>query len=128
MGEGINFHYERKLYKVEDRAEEPTIVDPEEASPAALDLTDPRVTHAMTLAVDEYGNVLRAVAIGYGRRYSFDDPSLDPGVLAEVRARQRKTLLTYSENQYTNAVLEQDAYRTPLPLEARTYEFVERCG
>ena len=32
----------------------------------------------MTLAVDEYGNVLRAVAIGYGRRYSFDDPSLDP--------------------------------------------------
>ena len=29
---------------------------------------DPRIQHAITLEVDEYGNVLKSVAIGYGRR------------------------------------------------------------
>ena len=29
---------------------------------------DPRISHALTLAVDDYGNVLRSVAIGYQRR------------------------------------------------------------
>ena len=30
--------------------------------------SDPRVAHDMTLAVDEFANVLRSVSIGYGRR------------------------------------------------------------
>ena len=29
---------------------------------------DPRIRHALTLEVDPYGNVLRSLAIGYGRR------------------------------------------------------------
>jgi len=29
---------------------------------------DPRISHALTLAVDDYGNVLRSAAIGYARR------------------------------------------------------------
>ncbi|MGD8663111.1 MAG: SpvB/TcaC N-terminal domain-containing protein, partial [Desulfobacterales bacterium] len=42
--ESLSYHYER------------------EHNPA-----DPRVSHALTLAVDDYGNVLQTAAIGYGR-------------------------------------------------------------
>ena len=28
---------------------------------------DPRISHALTLEVDEFGNVLKSVAVGYGR-------------------------------------------------------------
>ena len=101
MREAIEFHYERKLYEI-----------------AGQKRADPRVTHSMTLETDDYGNVLRAVAIGYGRR--FDDPALVP----TDREKQKQTLLTYSENRYTKPILEPDDYRTPTPCEARTYELV----
>jgi hypothetical protein len=67
------------------------------------------------LQVDEYGNVLKSVAIGYGRRQSSLSNSED-------RLKQTQTLITYTENRVTNAVLEDHAYRTPLPYEACTYE------
>lgn len=38
--------------------------------------------------------------------------------------KQQKTLATYSENAYTDPVLEDDAYRMPLPCEPRTYKLV----
>jgi RHS repeat-associated protein len=76
---------------------------------------DPRVGHQVVLQVDEYGNVLKSVAIGYGRRESLLSNSDD-------RIKQTQTLITYTENRVTNAVLEDDAYRTPLPYEACTYE------
>ena len=76
---------------------------------------DPRVGHQVVLQVDEYGNVLKSVAIGYGRRQSLlSNP--------EDRIKQTQTLITYTENRVTNPVLEDDAYRTPLPYEACTYE------
>jgi RHS repeat-associated protein len=70
---------------------------------------DPRISHALTLAVDDYGNVLRSAAIGYQRRV----PAFD---------EQKQTLATLTESQFTNAILQDDAYRTPLPAEAKTYE------
>jgi RHS repeat-associated protein len=70
---------------------------------------DPRISHALILAVDDYGNVLKSIAIGYQRRA----PAFD---------EQNKTLATLTEGQYTNAVLEDAAYRTPLPAEVKTYE------
>jgi RHS repeat-associated protein len=70
---------------------------------------DPRIGHALTLAVDDYGNVLKSVAIGYQRRA----PAFD---------EQGQSLATLTESEYTNAVLEDDAYRTPLPAEVKTYE------
>jgi RHS repeat-associated protein len=76
---------------------------------------DPRVGHQVVLQVDEYGNVLKSVAIGYGRRQSLLSNSED-------RIKQTQTLITYTENRVTNPVLEDDAYRTPLPYEACTYE------
>lgn len=79
---------------------------------------DPRTQHALTLEVDRFGNVLREVAIGYGRRNA--DASLPTD---EDRAKQKLVHITCTENTVTNA-LDGDAesYRAPLPAETRTYE------
>ncbi|MBC8120910.1 MAG: VCBS repeat-containing protein [Gemmatimonadaceae bacterium] len=81
--------------------------------------TDPRVGHALTLAVDDYGNALQSVAIGYGRRQT------DPTLLAEDQAEQTQIFMTLTENAYTNPVDLDNNYRTPLPVEARTYELTD---
>jgi RHS repeat-associated protein len=70
---------------------------------------DPRVGHALTLAVDDYGNVLTSVAIGYARRKS-------------ALEEQDHVLTTLAENQYTNAILQPDAYRAPITSQASAYE------
>ena len=115
--EAVNLHYERKLYKVSEGA----IADPDAPSiPSAAIAADPRVTHAFTLEADIYGNVLKSVAIGYGRRFD----GYDQVLTAEDKQKQKQTLLTYSENKYTNPVLLDDAYRTPLPSESSTYELI----
>ncbi|MBC7602031.1 MAG: toxin [Ramlibacter sp.] len=101
--ETIDYHYERTLYDINGQQ-----------------LADPRVSHAMTLAVDAYGNPLQALAIGYGRRH---DPA-DPLLTAEDVAKQKQSLVTLSESRYTNAILDANTYRTPLPAEARTFELL----
>ncbi len=98
--------------------------------------TDPRIQHAMTLEVDDYGNVLKEAATGYGRRETIrvvdEDGTVrqvpNPG-LAELaklgeddQAKQTTELLTYTEHCLTNAIDAPDAWRTPLPCEALTYE------
>jgi RHS repeat-associated protein len=82
---------------------------------------DPRISHALTLEVDAFGHPLKALAIGYGRRQP------DPALPTQAdRDKQTQTLITYTENRYTNAVdnprLDPGNYRTPLPYETRTYE------
>jgi RHS repeat-associated protein len=102
--ETIDFHYERKLYDITGQKH-----------------ADPRVTHNVVLEVDEFGNVLKQVAIGYGRRFDVPDP-----VFTEAdRAKQKQTLLTLTENRYTNGVQDFDDYRTSLLCESRTYELVK---
>ena len=102
--ETIDYHYERTLYDINGQQ-----------------LADPRVSHAMTLAVDAYGNPLQTVAIGYGRRH---DPT-DRLLTADDIAKQKPTLVTLSESRYSNAILDANAYRTPLPAEARSYELIK---
>jgi RHS repeat-associated protein len=91
--EVINYHYER--------------------NPA-----DPRISHALTLEVDEYGNVLKSASIGYGRR------QVDSSLAADDAENQRKLLVTYTENRFTNAIDADagDDYRSPLACESRAYE------
>jgi RHS repeat-associated protein len=101
--ESLTFHYERKLYDA-----------------GGSRRPDPRVTHAATLEVDDFGNVLRSVNIGYGRRF----PDRSDLLTAADRSKQEKLLATLTENQYTNPVREPDAYRNPLPSETRTYELI----
>lgn len=70
---------------------------------------DARITHAMTLEVDEFGNALKSVAIAYPRR-------------KPAHPEQAKTLITYTENQFTNKPNELNWYRIGVPIETRTYE------
>ncbi len=84
--------------------------------------SDPRIQHAMTLEVDGYGNVLKSVAIGYGRR----KPDADLPTKQD-RDKQTTSLITYTENRFageinTYVIDTDNDYRTPLPGEAQTYE------
>jgi len=101
--ESVTFNYDRKLYDVD-----------------GIKRADPRVTHSMTLEVDEYGNVLKAGSIGCPRRFPdyADLPS------EQDRNKQKQILLTLTESDYTNAVQGRDSYRTPLPSEERAYELL----
>ncbi|MFZ0420269.1 MAG: SpvB/TcaC N-terminal domain-containing protein, partial [Candidatus Sulfotelmatobacter sp.] len=102
--ETVTFHYERKLYEID-----------------GVRQADPRAEHSVTLEVDDFGNVLKSVAIGYGRR--FPDPS--PRLTDADRDKQRQILLTFTVNKFTNPVREADSYRTPLPAETRKYELIQ---
>lgn len=101
---------------------------------------DPRVQHALTLEVDDFGNVLKQAAVAYGRRrrIAVHGPGgvtewrLNPGLagLDEAdKARQTTALLTYTENRFTrdpagggDAIERGEDYRAPLPCESMTFE------
>jgi RHS repeat-associated protein len=94
---------------------------------------DPRISHSLTLEVDDYGNVLRALAIGYGRRSKSSDSTLSEA----DKTKQTDLLITYTENSVTNPIDDSikaadgksikypDDYRAPLPAETSTYELTE---
>jgi RHS repeat-associated protein len=82
---------------------------------------DPRVSHELTLEVDAYGNTLRALSVGYGRRQP------DPDLPAQAdRDRQQRMSITYTESSFTNAiddpVAHPDSHLTPRPAGTRGYE------
>jgi hypothetical protein len=70
---------------------------------------DPRIGHEMVLEVDEFGTVLKAVAIAYPRRLP-------------QHPEQAQIHATYTENRVTNKPDEADWYRLGLPIETLTYE------
>jgi hypothetical protein len=106
--ETIDFHYERKLYDIGDQK-----------------LADPRVSHQMTLKVDDFGNVERSVAIGYPRR-----------AVPDRQPEQEETHITFTVNRFINSPElplkfpqiysseDKDWYRVGLPAETQTYELV----
>ncbi len=91
--ESLGYHYERKW-----------------------DPADPRIAHALTLEVDDYGNVMKSAVVGYGRRQP------DPELSADDRDNQTEVFITITENLFSNAIELDDDYRTPLSAETRTYE------
>ncbi|WP_207431338.1 SpvB/TcaC N-terminal domain-containing protein [Sabulibacter ruber] len=78
--------------------------------------SDPRVTHALTLEADDFGNVLKSAAVSYGRRQP------DSGLEARDQVKQGQLLITYTENDFTNHIHAANDYRSPLPCESQTYE------
>jgi RHS repeat-associated protein len=74
---------------------------------------DPRVEHALTLEVDAYGNVLRSMAVGYGRE-----------AVAGRRQEQEETHVTLTINRVANRDDQWDWRRIGLPVETCTYEVV----
>ncbi|KAK6511381.1 hypothetical protein TWF481_000298 [Arthrobotrys musiformis] len=79
-------------------------------------MADPRIQHQLTLDVDQYGNILKSVTVGYGRKIG-----LSP-LQGNDKAKQEQLLMTYNENDLTNVIDNFDDYRTPLVSETRTYQ------
>ncbi|XXT35724.1 toxin TcdB middle/C-terminal domain-containing protein [Sorangium sp. So ce448] len=74
--------------------------------------SDPRVAHALTLEVDNYGAVLRAAQIGYRRRAAWT-----------AFAEQGEGKATLTENDVKHLVPDEEgAYRIGVPTATRTYE------
>jgi RHS repeat-associated protein len=96
--ETLDFHYERKLVAINGN-----------------DIGDPRISHTMTLKVDDYGNVERSVAIGYRRR---DFPEV-------IEPEQKETHIILTANRFANYANKNDWYRVGLPVDARTYEVIK---
>src|SRR5262249_34065416 len=90
-GETLTYHYERRP-------------------------DDPRLRHELTLEVDGFGNVLKSVAAGYGRRRP------DAALLDADRQRQTQPLVVYPEERVTRSVDTANDYRAPLPAQSSTYE------
>ena len=80
------------------------------------DPSDPRVRHELTLAVDDYGNVLHSVSLGYGRVVA------DPGLPARTTTVQAKTLVTETRAEVTNLIDDEATYRTPVRWRSLTSE------
>jgi RHS repeat-associated protein len=84
---------------------------------------DPRVTHSLTLEVDEFDDVLRSVSVGYPRRPGNlqPDTSLAPLFQTMLAYDQGRLHVAATETRYTAALTEPalvpDAHRTPLPAE-----------
>jgi RHS repeat-associated protein len=77
---------------------------------------DPRVTQELTLEIDGWGNVLKSASIAYGRQTA--DPDLD----LDEQKIQGRTLVTYTENLFTNDLDTPAAFRAPAAAETCTYE------
>jgi RHS repeat-associated protein len=78
---------------------------------------DPRIQHALSLEVDNFGNVLKEAAISYGRR--LPDAALP---LQTDRDKQTRMAISYTENRVTNPVDTSDDHWAPRPCETRTFE------
>lgn len=72
---------------------------------------DPRISHQLTLDVDNYGNVLETCAIAYPRRSS---------ILIALPA-QRQIHITASRQTYLN-IDQPDRRELGIPIESKTYE------
>ena len=93
---------------------------------------DPRIAHSLNLNIDEFGNVLQAVAVAYPRRGRHVDPSLPAGAEDLIAAVQTKPdpaytepapHIAYTESVYTNTIDDlDDDYRVCLPWEVKTFE------
>lgn len=67
-------------------------------------INEPRIAHSLNIKLDEYGSVLESASVVYPRLKA------DP------------VIIIYSENQHTNDVITENAYRLRLPSEVKTFE------
>lgn len=80
------------------------------------DTSDPRISHHLNIKLDEYGNILESASVVYPRVLA------DTSIPAETQLEQSKTVIIYTQNQFTNDVITNNAYRLRLPSEAATFE------
>ena len=77
---------------------------------------DPRIAHNLNIKLDEYGNVLESAAVVYARLVP------DVSLPAETQLEQSKTIIIYTDNQFTNDVSGDDVHRLRLPSDVKTFE------
>lgn len=77
---------------------------------------DPRISHNLNIKLDEYGNVLESAAVVYPRL--MPDTSLPP----ETLKAQTSTIITYTQNRFTNDVVDDGAYLLRQSSEVKTFE------
>ncbi|MFI0429208.1 SpvB/TcaC N-terminal domain-containing protein [Mariniflexile sp. HMF6888] len=77
---------------------------------------DPRIAHNLNIKLDEYGNVLESASVVY--------PRIKPDVSlpTETQQEQGKTVIIYTQYQFTNDVLGENMLRLRLPSEVKTFE------
>lgn len=91
---------------------------------------DPRITHDLTLEVDDFGNTRRSVSVGYGRRAGYPEPEPDLSTAFRTMLAHDQTRLhiAATEHIFTDPVNRPvdattfDAYRARLPCETITAE------
>jgi RHS repeat-associated protein len=81
---------------------------------------DPRVTHDVVLETDAYGDVLRAISIGYPRRAgATPEPTLDAATQARLAYDQGRLHMRATAHGYTKAIDDltgaPDSYLSPRP-------------
>ena len=77
---------------------------------------DPRVAHNLNIKLDEYGNILESASVVYPQF------STDSSLPSETQQEQSKTVIIYSQNNFTNDVITDNTYRLRLPSEIKTFE------
>jgi RHS repeat-associated protein len=81
--------------------------------------SDPRVSHAFGLELDQYGNARKSCSVVYGRRLT------DASLPLEVTQDQQRRCITYVETEYTDDIGQSaptTAYRLRAPFESKSYE------
>ncbi|MEM7719441.1 MAG: SpvB/TcaC N-terminal domain-containing protein, partial [Pseudomonadota bacterium] len=108
--ESLTFAYDRNRVHAKDGR----LVDAHQ--PGARPRLDPRVTHALTLEHDRFGTPLKAVQIGYPRRFE------DPGAPEVARIAQAETKIVLTETEVTNDIDTSVARRMPAAWQSTSYE------
>jgi RHS repeat-associated protein len=86
---------------------------------------DPRVTHALTLAVDDYGTVTAAATVGYPRRGPPFLTALEannPEAAQAIRDAQAKLTVMVSTTRVTHVDTDPTLLRLGVPVASATYE------
>ncbi|MEM6630839.1 MAG: SpvB/TcaC N-terminal domain-containing protein [Bacteroidota bacterium] len=79
------------------------------------EVNDPRIAHTLNTQINDLGQILESASIVYPRKL------IDPTLPKEVQAIQSQPLITYSQSQYTQDIIEDDCYR--LRVNSQTYTF-----
>lgn len=92
------------------------------------EIQDPHVNQTIHLESDAYGNVLKSVVISYGRNPSGALVGISEMSQGEIRGVQEKLQVIYTDNKYTNAIDDVDAYRNPQLYATSEYEITGLPG
>lgn len=79
-------------------------------------LSEPRLSHTLTLAEDAFGNPLRTANVVYPRA------TTDPAIPAHSQAEQAILRITSQNTTYSNDIDSDAAYRLPVAVEERSFE------